>query len=163
MMKRVMIATDGSDTSNMAAMIGVDIARRANGSVTAVYVMDTSRLSHLPGYASLPGLKEKILKLMQDEGQQATQFVEDRAQMMDVPCHKVIEQGNPSEVILKAAQEQKIDLLVMGSIGRSRMEKFILGSVAEKVVLQSRIPVLLIKGDQAQDFAGNVPPVRQIK
>jgi len=149
MIKRVMIATDGSDTSKKAAVIGIDIARRANGTVTAVYVMDISRLSHLPGYATLPGLKEKILALIQDEGRQAIEFVQDRAQVMGVPCNKIIAQGNPGEELLKAAREQEADLLVMGKIGRTAVEKFLLGSVAEKVVLQSIIPVLLIKGDES--------------
>ncbi|MDD4579728.1 MAG: universal stress protein [Methanothrix sp.] len=149
MIKRVMIATDGSDTSKKAAVIGIDIARRANGTVTAVYVMDISRLSHLPGYATLPGLKEKILALIQDEGRQAIEFVQDRAQVMSVPCNKIIAQGNPGEELLKAAREQEADLLVMGKIGRTAVEKFLLGSVAEKVVLQSTIPVLLIKGDES--------------
>ena len=149
MIKSVMIATDGSDTSKKAAVIGIDIARRANGTVTAVYVMDISRLSHLPGYATLPGLKEKILALIQDEGRQAIEFVQDRAQVMGVPCNKIIAQGNPGEELLKAACEQKADLLVMGKIGRTAVEKFLLGSVAEKVVLQSTIPVLLIKGDES--------------
>lgn len=149
MIKRVMIATDGSDTSKKAAVIGIDIARRANGTVTAVYVMDISRLSHLPGYATLPGLKEKILALIQDEGRQAIEFVQDRALVMGVPCNKIIAQGNPGEELLKAAREQEADLLVMGKIGRTAVEKFLLGSVAEKVVLQSTIPVLLIKGDES--------------
>lgn len=149
MIKSVMIATDGSDTSKKAAVIGIDIARRANGTVTAVYVMDISRLSHLPGYATLPGLKEKILALIQDEGRQAIEFVQDRALVMGVPCNKIIAQGNPGEELLKAAREQEADLLVMGKIGRTAVEKFLLGSVAEKVVLQSAIPVLLIKGDES--------------
>ena len=149
MIKSVMIATDGSDTSKKAAVIGIDIARRANGTVTAVYVMDISRLSHLPGYATLPGLKEKILALIQDEGRQAIEFVQDRALVMGVPCNKIIAQGNPGEELLKAAREQEADLLVMGKIGRTAVEKFLLGSVAEKVVLQSTIPVLLIKGDES--------------
>ena len=130
-------------------MIGIDIARRANGTVTAVYVMDISRLSHLPGYATFPGLKEKILALIQDEGRQAIEFVQDRAQVMSVPCNKIIAQGNPGEELLKAAREQEADLLVMGKIGRTAVEKFLLGSVAEKVVLQSTIPVLLIKSDES--------------
>jgi nucleotide-binding universal stress UspA family protein len=148
MIKKIMIATDGSDTSNKAAMIGIDIAHRANGSITAIYVMDISRLAHLPGYAAMPGLKEKILSLMQKEGQQATQFVEDHAHMMKVSCQKILAQGNPSEELLKFSQQMGMDLLIMGSLGRTGMEKFLLGSVAEKVVSQSAIPVLLIKGDQ---------------
>ena len=147
MIKKIMIATDGSDTGKKAAMIGIDIARRANGSITAVYVMETLRLAHLPGYATMPGLKEKILELMQEEGQQATQFVEDHAQMSEVPFDKIMAQGNPSEELLKVSRKLGMDLLIMGCLGRTGMEKILLGSVAEKVVLQSTIPVLLIKGD----------------
>ncbi|MCK9440465.1 MAG: universal stress protein [Methanothrix sp.] len=147
MIKKIMIATDGSDTSKKAAMIGIDIAHRANGSVTAVYVMEILRLAHLPGYATIPGLKEKVLELIQEEGSQATQFVEDHAQIMNVSCHKIVARGNPSEELLKISQSQEIDLLIMGSLGRTGMEKILLGSVAEKVVLQSTIPVLLVKGD----------------
>jgi nucleotide-binding universal stress UspA family protein len=148
MIKKIMIATDGSDTSKKAAMIGIDIAHRANGSVTAVYVMEILRLAHLPGYATMPGLKEKVIGLMQEEGQQATQFVEDQAQMMKVPCHKIVVQGSPGEELLKISKSQGMDLLIMGSLGRTGVEKILLGSVAEKVVLQSPIPVLLVKGDE---------------
>jgi len=147
MIKKIMIATDGSDTSKKAAMIGIDIAHRANGSITAVYVMETSRLAHLPGYSTIPGLQEKVIELMQDEGQQATQFVEDQAQMMGVSFHKIVARGSPSEELLKISQEQRMDLLIMGSLGRTGMEKILLGSVAGKVVLQSPIPVLLVKDD----------------
>ena len=148
MIKKIMIATDGSDTSKKAAIIGVDIAHRANGSITAVYVMETSRLAHMPGYATMPGLKEKILKLMQEEGSQATQFVEDHARMMKVSCHKIVAQGSPGEELIKTSRKLGMDLLIMGSLGRTGMEKFLLGSVAEKVILQSPIPVLLVKGDE---------------
>jgi nucleotide-binding universal stress UspA family protein len=147
MFKKIMIATDGSDTSKKAAMIGIDIAHRSNGSITAVYVMEILRLVHLPGYATMPGLKEKVMELMQDEGQQAMQFVEDHAQIMNVSCHKIVVQGNPSVELLKIALSQGIDLLIMGSLGRTGVEKILLGSVAESVVLQSPIPVLLVKGD----------------
>ncbi|MFZ3149123.1 MAG: universal stress protein [Methanothrix sp.] len=147
MIKKIMIATDGSDTSKKAAMIGIDIAHRANGSVTAVYVMDILRLAHLPGYATMPGLKEKVIGLMQEEGQQATQFVEDHARILGVPCHKIVVQGSPGEELLKISQSLGMDMLIMGSLGRTGVEKILLGSVAEKVVLQSPIPVLLVKGD----------------
>jgi nucleotide-binding universal stress UspA family protein len=145
MIQKIMIATDGSDASKKAAMIGIDIAHRANGSITAVYVMEILRLTHLPGYATMPGLKEKVIELMQDEGQQATQFIEDHAQIMKVPCHKIVAQGNPSVELLKISQELGMDLLIMGSLGRTGVEKILLGSVAESVVLQSPIPVLLVK------------------
>jgi nucleotide-binding universal stress UspA family protein len=145
MIKRIMIATDGSDASRKAAMIAVDIARQAIGSITAVYVMETERLSRLPGIATLPELKEKILALMQEEGQQAMQFVEDQAGRANVPCRKILARGRASEELIRISQQQGVDLLVMGSIGRTGMEKILLGDVAEKVVHQSAIPVLLAR------------------
>jgi nucleotide-binding universal stress UspA family protein len=147
MIKKIMIATDGSDMSKKAVKVGVDIAHHSRGSVAAVYVIDLSRLSHLPGYAMLPGLKEKISQLMKEEGRQATQFAEDLASILNIPCRKIVLQGNPSQEILKSAREMEADLIVIGSRGRTGIEKFLLGSVAEKVVLQSTIPVLMIKGD----------------
>lgn len=147
MMQKIMIATDGSDAGNSAAVAGIDIANRSGGSVIAIYVMDISRLSHLPGYATLPGLKEKIMGLIQEEGRQAIQFAKDRAQTESVPFHGIVAQGNPSEELLKASLEHGADLIIMGSLGRTAIEKFLLGSVAEKVVFRSTIPVLLVKGE----------------
>jgi len=147
MMKKIIIATDGSDMSKNAIKTGIDIAHHAKGCIAAVYVIDISRLSHLPGYAMLPGLKEKIYQLMREEGKQATQYAEDLARRINVPCQKIVVQGNPSIEILKSAREIEADLIVIGSMGRTGFEKILLGSVAEKVVLQSSIPVLMIKED----------------
>ena len=145
MIKKIMVAVDGSDASRKAAMVAVDIARKAAGSINAVYVMETERLSRLPGIATLPELREKIMALMQEEGEQATQFVEDQARRASVPCQKILARGRASEELIRISQQQGIDLLVMGSMGRTGMEKMLLGDVAEKVVHQSAIPVLLAR------------------
>jgi nucleotide-binding universal stress UspA family protein len=63
-----------------------------------------------------------------------------------VPFEKIVAEGNPSEEILRRSSESGIDLLVMGSIGRTGIEKIMLGSVAEKVVRNSRVPVLIVPG-----------------
>jgi nucleotide-binding universal stress UspA family protein len=147
MIKKILIATDGSDTSKKAVLVGIDMARRAGGSIIAIYVVDVSRISHLPGYAMIPGIKEKIIGLMEEEGRQATGFAEDGAQEANVPCHKIISQGNPSQELLRLSRDLEADLLILGSRGRSGAQRYILGSVAEKVVQQSTVPVLLIKGD----------------
>lgn len=148
MIKRVMVATDGSDAGRWASEVAIDIARRSAGSIIAVYVMDIYRLAHLPGYAAFPGLKDKILELMEDEGQVATDYVEALSREAAVPCKKIVSQGSPAAEILRISRQEGADILVMGSHGRSALEKVLLGGVAEKVVLQSAVPVLLIKGEQ---------------
>jgi nucleotide-binding universal stress UspA family protein len=147
MMKKIMIATDGSDASKKAAKVGIEIASRSKGIVTAIYVVDIIRLSHIPGYAAFPGLKEKLLLLMEKEGLEATEDVEDMAKDAGIACQKIIARGEPSEELLRISKENGIDMLIMGSIGRTGLDKILLGSVAEKVVRDSTVPVLLVPGD----------------
>lgn len=145
-MKKIMVATDGSETSRNAANVAVEIARISGGSITAVYVMDVSRLAQLPGYATFPGLKDQLLAMMQKEGREATQYVEEMARSATVPCIKVLAEGNPSAELLRISQESGMDLLIMGNVGKTGLDRFLLGSVAEKVVQQSAVPVLLVRG-----------------
>lgn len=144
MIKNIMVATDGSAPGMQAAEMGINLARLACAEVTAVYVVDMARLTQLPGYISVPGIKERLLELMDNEGEKATAEVEDMAREAGVVCHKQVVGGNPADELLKISQELGVDLLVMGSIGRSGLSKILLGSVAEKVVRHSKVPVLLV-------------------
>jgi len=60
---------------------------------------------------------------------------------------RVIIEGRPAEDILKLAGERKTDLIVVGGIGVTGLEKFLLGSVAEKVVRNSKVPVLVVRAN----------------
>ena len=146
MIKKIMVATDGSETSDLAAQAAIEIASRSGGSITAIHVVDVARLARLPGYAAFPGIKDQLLGLMQKEGREATQRIEDLAAKASVPCQKIVAEGNPTEELLRIATESRIDLFIMGSVGKSGLNRFLLGSVAEKVVRNSKVPVLLIRG-----------------
>jgi nucleotide-binding universal stress UspA family protein len=84
--------------------------------------------------------------LMLTEGEEATSEIGEMASNAGVPFEKIIAEGNPSEEILRQSRESGMDLLVMGSIGRTGLEKIMLGSVAEKVVRHSKVPVLIVPG-----------------
>lgn len=144
MIKKIMIATDGSEASRKAARAGVEIARALCSDVTSVYVVDTHRLNSLHGYASLPGLKDKILDLMLREGEAATSEVDKMASDAGLPLKKIVAEGDPSSELLRISQESGMDMIVIGSTGRSGLNKFLLGSVAEKVIRHSKVPVMLV-------------------
>ena len=145
MIKEIMVATDGSETSKKAAKVGIETARRSGGRVTAVYVVDVFRLAHLPGYTAFPGLKDKLMELMQKEGREATECVEEQALKAGISCQKIVAEGNPSDELLRISGGA--DLLIMGSVGRTGLDSFLLGSVAEKVVRHSTVPVMLVPKD----------------
>jgi nucleotide-binding universal stress UspA family protein len=144
MLRRIMVATDGSDVSLHAAEAAVNLAKIAGAGVTAIYVLDMPRLNQLHGYTSFPGLKDKLLELMRKEGEKATAEIEQMALDAGVDYDKILAEGNPAEEIIRLSLERGMDLLIMGSIGRSGLAKMLLGSVAEKVVRQSLVPVLLV-------------------
>jgi nucleotide-binding universal stress UspA family protein len=146
MFKKIMIATDGSNPSYRAARLGIDLARIHGALVVAMYVVDVNRLIQLPGYTGIPGLKDKLLGLMIEEGGHVTEEVEQMAKAAGVACTKVVLRGHPSDELLRYSHESKADLLVMGSVGKSGLNRFLLGSVAEKVAQHSKVPVILVPG-----------------
>lgn len=143
MFERILVATDGSETSQRAADVAVDLARVHNGEVTAVYVADVTRMAHLPDFLQFSSM---FRDLMLKEGQDAVEYVEKKAIEAKIHCQKQVVEGNPSDEILRISRETRVDLLVMGSVGRGGLDRFLLGSVAEKVSQHSEVPVLLVPG-----------------
>jgi nucleotide-binding universal stress UspA family protein len=145
MFEKILIATDGSEYSEKAAKAGVELAKVSGGTVTAIYITDTSRMSHLPDDMLLFSIREILTK----EGKDAVLYVEKLAKEAGVAFEKVIWEGNPGEKIIDFARDAGMSVIVMGSVGRTGLDKFLLGSVAEKVVRNSKIPVLTVPKEAA--------------
>lgn len=140
MFEKILIATDGSEYSEKAARAGVELAKLSGGTITAIYITDTSRMSHLPDDMLLFSIREILTK----EGKEAVSYVEKLAKEAGVPFEKVVREGYPGEMIIDFAKDAGMNVIVMGSVGRTGLDKFLLGSVAEKVVRNSKIPVLTV-------------------
>jgi nucleotide-binding universal stress UspA family protein len=121
MFEKILVATDGSEHSEKAAIAGIELSKLTKGTVTAIYVED----------------REK-------QGIGATERVRDLASKAGIPFEAKIIKGNPAEEILKFAEDAKMDIIVIGSIGVTGLKKSMMGSVAEKVVLHSKVPVMTI-------------------
>ena len=93
--------------------------------------------------ASIEGLK----RILRYEGDEAIKYVAEQAKRDGVNVRKWIMEGQPAKEILRLAEEQSVDLIVMGTLGRSGIEKFLLGSVADKVIRGSSIPVMVVRNN----------------
>ena len=151
MLKKILLATDGSETSMRAAKNAVSIGKKAGATVTAVYVVDVHRLAQLPGYAAMPGIKDNLMELMFKEGSEALEEIEDMARDAGVAYERVVAEGDPGEELLKLCRDPGFDLIVLGTIGKSGLKRFLLGSVAEKVVRHSHVPVLVVPAKDEQE------------
>ena len=85
------------------------------------------------------------------EGENATAFIGEMAERSGVASTKMVVEGNPGEELVRVAEEVGVNAIVIGSCGRSGLEKFLLGSVAEKVVRTSTVPVITVPGEKVCD------------
>ncbi|HET8689549.1 MAG TPA: universal stress protein, partial [Methanosarcina sp.] len=70
------------------------------------------------------------------------------AKAADVEVESVILEGHPAEKIVEFAEQNGIEIIVMGTLGRTGLDRFLLGSVAENVVRHSKTPVLVVRGEK---------------
>ncbi len=151
--KKILIATDGSEHVKKAVIHAIELAKLYGAELHAVYVMDIKADCARELYTDrfTGGLKRVLKKdslcteLYRKEGETAIKYIEDMAKREGLDIKKWIVKGHPAEEILKLAEEQSIDLIVMGTLGRSGIEKFLLGSMADKVLRNSGIPVLTVR------------------
>lgn len=148
MFENILIATDGSKHSETAAEKGLEMARLSRGKVTALYVADIRRYV-VPGDLS-SNMADDMIRSMKSsalaEGESAIKRIEEVAKEASVPFEGKVIEGHPADDILNFAGRSGIDLIVMGGIGKTGLEKFLLGSVAEKVVRNSKVPVMVVRG-----------------
>jgi len=140
MFEKILVATDGSEHGLKAAKVAVELAKLSGGKVTAIYVADTSRTAHLPDDMLIFSIRELLLK----EGKEAVQQVEKLAKDAGVNFEMTVAEGNPGGEIIRYAEKSGMDIIIMGTVGRTGLDRFLLGSVAEKVVRNSKIPVLTV-------------------
>ena len=87
----------------------------------------------------------------QDTGKKAVNMVKKEGKKMGVEVETLVVEGNPAEEILIAAEERDIDIIVMGTLGRTGIQRLLLGSVAEKVIRHAPCPVFVVRLKQAQE------------
>ena len=150
MFKRILIATDGSKNGEKAAKAGIELAKLSGGKVIIVYVADIGKYMPSAGIISpfggvSPDAIDNVVASIREAGEKATLQVDELARASGVTSERLIVEGNPASEILRIAEDEKIDVIVMGSIGKTGLEKFLMGSVAEKVVHNSKLPVLIVR------------------
>ncbi|HWQ16893.1 MAG TPA: universal stress protein [Sulfolobales archaeon] len=135
MFSRVVIGYDGSDHSKRALRIAIDLAKKYGSEVLVVTVIDVS---------TVPG-DPNAIRIVSDTANQAVAEASEILSREGIPHRTFVRQGDPSAEIVRVAEENKADLVVVGSRGLSTLKRIILGSVSQGVLNRSKIPVLVVK------------------
>ena len=138
----ILVATDFSPASSGAVEYGRMLARRLGASLHLLHVVDDPLLAAAwsEAYAfDNSALRERMRASAED------QVVKLAATLTDVPVTTEVIVGSPARAIIGRSAEPDIDLVVMGTHGRSGVSHLLLGSVAERVVRGARCPVLTVR------------------
>jgi len=144
---RILVPTDFSEYSDRALEQALDLAKQCNAKVFLLHVVHhpmihTAELENVLSAETMQQINDKTLAWAQGRLQsQLDSFP--RAREIEVVTG--IRQGIPYEEILKEGKEKGIDLIVIGSLGRSDIAKYFIGSVTRNVVKSAKCSVLLTK------------------
>ncbi|MCA0987247.1 universal stress protein [Guptibacillus algicola] len=139
MYQKILLATDGSEHSKRAAENAVNIAKCSQGSkLEVVYVVDADRaksdvLTHWNSVDVNDSRKDQVSE------------VERIAKEAGVTYELKVLRGEPGPVIVKYANENEFDIVIIGSRGLNGLQEFVLGSVSHKVAKLANCPVLIVK------------------
>lgn len=136
---KLLVPIDFEAASAKALALAKDLAARLGGQVVLVHAYQ------LPVY-TYPGLEPTLLPSFHTEVAAAAQRALDQLAKQE-GVTAVLREGDPATEVLAAAQELGATMIVMGTHGRSGVAHLILGSVAEKIVRKSPVPVVTVRAD----------------
>ena len=147
MYDKILIPTDGSDVANNAVAHAIDLAEKYDAEVHALFVADTDMVAYSLGTEQVDRIRQgkfgEMTELAED-AQEATSFVRERAEAAGLRFVERHAGGQPHDVIADYARNHDIDLIVMGSHGRSGVRRALLGSVTERTLRSTHVPVFVV-------------------
>lgn len=137
--QRILVATDGSDCSALATTHAVYLAETVRARLFALYSVDVQRTFHLGIHFG------KAVAELERFGHETVGAVRALAEKRGLVCEEIVAEGAPHRSIIRVSDEIGADLIVLGSTGMTSLERALIGSESQKVLLYSERPVLLVR------------------
>ena len=144
----ILVPTDGSEPAAAAIDHGLAIAEAADARVHAVNVVDVGGLAAGSEYARVGDLREHL----RDAGERATEEIATRARDAGLDAVTAVREGPPAKTLLSYVDDKGVDLVTMGTAGRTGINRYLLGSTTERIIRHSDAPVLAVNArDRLED------------
>ena len=147
MFKRIMIPTDGSPLAGKAVRAGIEMAKAIGASVVGYYALESiDQLYRSEGYRAPSSLIKDLQGRLAETGEKVLAGISKAAKEAGVPCEVLMTSpGTPHQGIIDVAKKKKCDVIFMATHGRGKLASLVIGSVTQKVLAQSKIPVLVYR------------------
>ncbi|MFB6204210.1 MAG: universal stress protein [Candidatus Nanohaloarchaea archaeon] len=140
MYEKILLPTDGSEGAEKAFKHAKELADKYGAELHILYVADI-RIESVSDFVS------NISGALEEAGRETTEELEEKAADQGINAITVVRKGTPHSEINDYVQEEGIDMVVMGTHGRTGIDRMLLGSTTEKIVRTSEVPVLTVGRD----------------
>jgi nucleotide-binding universal stress UspA family protein len=144
MIRRILVALDNSDFAHKVMLQALELAKVYQAQLIAVSVINYSALSEIGQASQGPVMTEKIYSWT-NSFQETLDKCRQLAGEYEIEFYQAMLSGHPAEEIIKYVEENNIDFIVMGHIGKTGAADFLLGSVSQKVSAHSKCSVVIVK------------------
>ncbi len=138
MFRRVLVGYDGSHPARRALQVALDLAQRYQAAVIALAVVRP------PEFAELEAEVDAALVEARGPLAEAFRWAREQARQAGVQLHLRTQVGHPAEVLVRVAREEGVDLIVLGRRGLTPVQRWMLGSVSERVLRYAHCPVMVV-------------------
>ena len=148
MISKILVASDDSDIANKAFTFAVDFAKQINASITLLTVIDNRAfvVQSVPTELSHKQIVEPIEEYLSTSAKKYFERARNICREKGVTFHGIVRNGHPVEEIIKEAEKENADMIVMGSHGKGALTSAVLGSVTYGVIHRdTKFPVLVIR------------------
>ncbi|MXR42085.1 universal stress protein [Halobaculum sp. WSA2] len=139
MYDEILVPTDGSPAAAAAVEHAVTLADRFDARLHALYVVDAT------AYSAIEAGTDIVAEALETEGEDAVDRIAEAADDAELPVVESVVSGTAYRSILEYADDNDIDMIVMGTHGRRGLDRYLLGSVTERVVRSANQPVLTVR------------------
>jgi nucleotide-binding universal stress UspA family protein len=146
MFKHILIPTDGSTVAAKAIQAGVALAKEMGAKVTGFYAVEPPMQVYKEGFSVAPEVVEEFERRAREYAERSVAEIGKAAQAAGVAFEPlVVKSVRPYQAIIDAATTSQCDAICMGSHGHRGLAGLVLGSVTNKVLTHSKIPVLVFR------------------
>ncbi|QXJ34183.1 universal stress protein [Saccharolobus shibatae] len=139
-MKRILVGYDGSENAERALDFAIELANKFSARLFVVEVID---LTLFYNSGILPPLE--ATKSLEEKAKKDVKKAIEKAKSKGVDAEGITLEGDPAHSILEFAKDNQVDVIIIGSRGLSKVQRIFLGSVSNKIVQESKIPVIVVK------------------
>jgi nucleotide-binding universal stress UspA family protein len=144
MVTKILVPTDGSEPSILAARYAAYLASKISAKVTLLHVVEPGHLPYSIARLS-DEMNRELETTIEESGKSILRLTQKELVAAGVPVDMVMQKGRPGDVICSLVEEGNYDLIIIGSTGRGGVSRALLGSVSQEVARTASCPVLIIK------------------